>query len=817
VRAQPAARSADDVEQTARDEDQLAHGGAAHEGLDGLVLQQLFAVGLGQAGRHHDARAHLALDLDGDLHLVSDELILVIRRPALRVDRLAEAALFPHFLSDVRGNRVEAQHQGLEFAAGDLAVRIDIVDEGHHRRDGGVELHALVVLGHLLDHGVDRNFHLLAHALLFHEHILQTPDALKEAAAAARALRGPRNRLIERAHEHLVQTERIRADFRDGVVRIDDVAAGLGHLFAVGAQDHAVAGALLVGLLVRDRADIVEEQVPEAGIEQVQRGVLHAAVVPVDRQPVLKLFPAGEVGVAVRIGIAQEIPAGTGPLRHGIGLALGGTGAARAGGVHPGIDLGERGLAGIGRLIVVNLRQEHRQLIFRHRNPAALLAINQRDRLAPVALAGEDPVAQLEVDLLLAQALFSQPGDDALLRLRNGQSIKEAGVAEHALLNVGVGSLLHILAAGDDLDDRQTELGSEVPVAGVMRRNGHDRAGAVGDEHIVGNEDRDQLAVDRVDRLDALELDAGLILGQLGALKVALLGSGLAVGDDIVPIFDAVLHRVDRGMLRSDDHVRRAEERIGAGGIHAQLHIGISDGEVDLRALAAADPVALLGLDLLDEVDVVKTVEQLLAVLGDLEHPLALDAADDLRAAALTLAGDDLFVRQAALAARAPVDRHLALVGEAVLVELQEDPLGPLKVVGIGGVDLAGPVKGETDALELIAEVVDVLLRHARGMDVVLDGEVLRRQAEGVPAHRVKDVVALQTALAGDDVHRRVGTRMADMQARAGRIGEFDQAEELGLALVALRLKAMRLLPVFLPLEFDLFGIVNLAHWFCPP
>jgi len=43
------------------------------------------------------------------------------------------------------------------------------------------------------------------------------------------------------------------------------------------------------------------------------------------------------------------------------------------------------------------------------------------------------------------------------------------------------------------------------------------------------------------------------------------------------------------------------------------------------------------------------------------------------------------------------------------------------------------------------------------------------------------------------------------------------QAEELGLALVALRLKAMRLLPVFLPLEFDLFGIVNLAHWFCPP
>ena len=62
---------------------------------------------------------------------------------------------------------------------------------------------------------------------------------------------------------------------------------------------------------------------------------------------------------------------------------------------------------------------------------------------------------------------------------------------QHAVLHVGIGRFLHILAARDDLDDRQAELLGEIPVARVVRRNGHDRARAVGHQHIVGDEDRD--------------------------------------------------------------------------------------------------------------------------------------------------------------------------------------------------------------------------------------------------------------------------------------------------------------------------------------
>lgn len=41
------------------------------------------------------------------------------------------------------------------------------------------------------------------------------------------------------------------------------------------------------------------------------------------------------------------------------------------------------------------------------------------------------------------------------------------------------------------------------------------------------------------------------------------------------------------------------------------------------------------------------------------------------------------------------------LVGQASLEDLEEDPLGPLVVVGIGGRDLALPVVGEPQGLEL--------------------------------------------------------------------------------------------------------------------
>src|SRR5262249_32712257 len=82
-----------------------------------------------------------------------------------------------------------------------------------------------------------------------------------------------------------------------------------------------------------------------------------------------------------------------------------------------------------------------------------------------------------------------------------------------------------------------------------------------------------------------------------------------------------------------------------------------------------------------------------------------------------------------------PVDRHKGFVGQAMMVHLQEDPLRPAVVIGIGGIDLARPVIHRPDLVELTAERADILVRaHAR-MDAFFDGVIFGRQSKRVPSH----------------------------------------------------------------------------------
>ena len=272
-----------------------------------------------------------------------------------------------------------------------------------------------------------------------------------------------------------------------------------------------MARTLGIGFLRRHDADIIEELVPEAAVEQMERRVLHAAVVPVDRAPVAQGLGRGKGLVVVRIHIAQIVPRGTGPLGHGVRFTLGWAAAAGAGRVDPVRDGGKRRLTVVRRLVALDIRQLQRQVLLIERDGAALRAVDDGDRLAPVTLAGEDPVAELEVDLRLADVLLRQVFRDGLLGVGDAHAVKEAGIDHHAGGAVRKGRLLHV-AALDDLDDLAAELLREFPVAVVMGRDGHDRTGSVGGEDIVRNEDGDLFAVHGVDALHAAELHAGLLL-----------------------------------------------------------------------------------------------------------------------------------------------------------------------------------------------------------------------------------------------------------------------------------------------------------------
>jgi hypothetical protein len=66
----------------------------------------------------------------------------------------------------------------------------------------------------------------------------------------------------------------------------------------------------------------------------------------------------------------------------------------------------------------------------------------------------------------------------------------------------------------------------------------------------------------------------------------------------------------------------------------------------------------------------------------------------------------------------------LFLVGEAFLEELEENPLGPVIITRIRGVDLSVPVKRIAQRMKLTFEAGNIVLRDNPGMDMILNGIV---------------------------------------------------------------------------------------------
>src|SRR5690606_15323983 len=108
-----------------------------------------------------------------------------------------------------------------------------------------------------------------------------------------------------------------------------DVAERFGHLLSVLAEDEALIDELLEGFRRAEMPEIEEDFVPEAGVEEVQDGMLGPTDIEVHRagfvaaaEPVsLGLFADKTVRIS-RVAVAQIIPARARPLGHRIRLAL---------------------------------------------------------------------------------------------------------------------------------------------------------------------------------------------------------------------------------------------------------------------------------------------------------------------------------------------------------------------------------------------------------------------------------------------------------------------------------------------------------------
>ncbi len=465
----------------------------------------------------------------------------------------------------------------------------------------------------------------------------------------------------------------------------------------------------------------------------------------------------------------------------------------------------------------------------------AVLVVHDRERLTPVALAGEQPVAQFVLDGALAVSVGFQPSDHGRLRLFDGQTVQVVGVHQRAVTGVGRG---RNITAGNDFHDRQAEDRGEFPVALIVSGHGHDRAGAVTGQHVVGDEDRHLRAVHRVGRVGTQE-DSGLLLVLL-TLQIRFGRDRLAVRRNGFRGVTGILEgpaRIDAGgpflrgqpvdqlVLGRQDHIRGTEQGVRPGGEDLDpLTIGI---EFHLRATGSSDPVALHGLYVLWPVQAVQIVDEPVGVGGDAHHPLPQPLPEYREVAALTAAvSGDLFVGQHRAQAGAPVDHRIRLVHQAVrvqyfgafgrgqilpgaavgrrpgagvelclqfrdragaiqipvvpsVVNAQEDPLRPLVVLRIRGRERAPPVMAETEPVQLTLHGRDIrfggLARMCTGLHRVLFGG----QTERVVTQRVQHVAAVHPVIAREDIGGDVAEGMPDVQTRTGRVREHVLDEQL--------------------------------------
>jgi len=534
----------------------------------------------------------------------------------------------------------------------------------------------------------------------------------------------------------------------------------------------------------------------------------------------------------MRIAVAQIVPAGAGKGVHGIGLATSGTAAHRAGRLVEFLALG-KGLA--GTQIEVR-RKRHRQLILGNGHDAAMLAVHRRNGVAPVALAADEPVAQAELHgtaagagslevchdrgLALGVLATTHTGIFARLHERALGGVRRIPVNRLGMVGIdGLAGLLERLALivhEDDGDDGQVVLASELEVALVAARHGHDGTGAIVGNDVVGHPHGNLLAGNRVHHVATGE-STMLLKRALSALDG---GNLLGTRDDrthVGLVFRALDELHEPLVLRREQKERAAEERVGTGGEDGDLALialnglplRIAKGEIDLGTLGAADPVSLHLLHALrPSGKLLEVIQELLSVIGDLEVPLFELALLGHRSATPAMTLRHLLVREHGVAAGAPVDRALLAVDKPALPKLLENPLTPLVIVGVAGLHQAVHIVGEAHALHRGERLVHVLIGPFPRLGIVLDGGVLRRKAEGVEPDGMQHIEAAHPRLPRHGIADGIVARMAHVEV-ARRIREHLQYVLLRLRRVLVHGEEVLVLPSLLPFRLDGMGIIG--------
>lgn len=392
----------------------------------------------------------------------------------------------------------------------------------------------------------------------------------------------------------------------------------------------------------------------------------------------------------------------------------------------------------IARAVEIDIvGQLHRQVRLRHRHHAASLAMDHRDRAAPVALARNAPIAQAEIHLALGhrpvadRLLLQQFGDfvESLIRLH---AVEKARIDHHAVIDIGFIDDLErrrILAfRHHHRNHRQAIFVGEVEVALVAGRAAENGAGAVFHQHEIGDIDRQRPVV--VKRMD--DAEAGVKTLLLSCLQRRHRGAHMAdILDELRQCRIVRSGLLGQRMIGGDSHEGSAEDGVGPCRIDFQLMLairGVGQRPTDQQAFRAADPVLLHQLHFFRPfVEAFERIQQILGEVGDPEEPLRQFALFDQRARAPAAPVDDLLVGKHRHVLRIPVDLGGFAHHQPLLDKVEEQHLLAVVVIDVAGGEFARPVQRQPHDLELLAHGGDVLVGPLLGVDLILHRRVFGR------------------------------------------------------------------------------------------
>ena len=261
-------------------------------------------------------------------------------------------------------------------------------------------------------------------------------------------------------------------------------------------------------------------------------------------------------------------------------------------------------------------------------------------------------------------------------------------------------------------------------------------------------------------------------------------------------------------MFRRKHQISRPEQGVGTGREDRNVPVGPVDFEYDFRTFGFSDPVALHLLDAFRPVELIQIGKQTFRVFGDFQHPLLHRLADNGMIAALAASVDHFLVGKHRSERRTPVYRNFINVCESLFIELKKNPLRPMVIFFIGGIDLAVPVIAESERLDLTLERLDILFGRDGRMSPGFHCILLGGKPECIPSHRMQNIVAAHPFEPAENIGCGISLRMPDMQSGPARIRKHIQHIEFFFTGNLRCLERFMFVPVFLPFFFNRGKIV---------